>query len=574
MNSIRRLVCVMVCFMLITQMLTACSNNDMDTNNNDGTGTVNSKESGISEDSGTEIDYSEMEKVVFDVWLYAVSYDHYASYSDNPVVQYLNHKFNIKLDFTQPAAGSEQEQLSLMLGSGEYSDMFEISYLTESVESLYEDGVIIDLSDLVVEYMPNLYALLEENEGFRKYAYNDDERLLSLPMFLTEEQDMWGGMVYRMDILETMTGGNVVFPSGNENPVTLEDWDYMLPLFKQYFEAAGLAEYAAFILPYDGIFPTGELISGFGVGPGCYLDGDTVKYGPLEEGYYNYVMKMKEWYDAGYIYSDFASRTNDVYYFPNSALTYGGSAGSWFGLKAQVGDVMSMPEYNLVMDVRAAASPIDTENGVTEANMRVTNSRISRGGYAISKDCENVERLLTALDYLYDPENAFMLGVGLTAEQAEEAGITLYADVGLTDGAYWIEESGKAVRNDLLNEGGALAASAEEYMSNRLPSLRDVSVDKAYASDIITEASDIWATFDNSASLPEGQSLTAEETKIYTSVYGKVSDYITSMIPKFITGTEELNEESWGAFKQQLIDYGVKDMVEISQASVERFNAR
>ena len=38
-----------------------------------------------------------------------------------------------------------------------------------------------------------------------------------------------------------MTGGNVEFSSGNEEPITIEDWDYMLLLFKQYFEAAGMA---------------------------------------------------------------------------------------------------------------------------------------------------------------------------------------------------------------------------------------------------------------------------------------------------------------------------------------------
>ena len=48
----------------------------------------------------------------------------------------------------------------------------------------------------------------------------------------------WGGLVYRRDILETMTGGNIAFPSGNDEPTTVEDMDYMLELMKQY--AAGV----------------------------------------------------------------------------------------------------------------------------------------------------------------------------------------------------------------------------------------------------------------------------------------------------------------------------------------------
>ena len=41
-----------------------------------------------------------------------------------------------------------------------------------------------------------------------------------------------GGLVYRADILDVMTGGNPQFPSGNSEPTTIEDWEYMLPLFK------------------------------------------------------------------------------------------------------------------------------------------------------------------------------------------------------------------------------------------------------------------------------------------------------------------------------------------------------
>lgn len=141
-----------------------------------------------------------------------------------------------------------------------------------------------------------------------------------------------GGLVYRRDILETMTGGNVAFPSGSEEPTTIADWEYMLELMKQYFTAAGLPDYACLILPATGYFSTGELISGFGIGGTDYLKEDgSVGYGIAEDNFYNYLVKMKEWYAKGYIYADFAGRSQDLFYLPNTALTYGGSAGIWFG---------------------------------------------------------------------------------------------------------------------------------------------------------------------------------------------------------------------------------------------------
>lgn len=51
------------------------------------------------------------------------------------------------------------------------------------------------------------------------------------------------------------------------------------------------------------------------------------------------------------VYKDFASRSQDMFYLPNTALTYGGAAGVWYGITQQLGGAMSLPDYNLYMDV-------------------------------------------------------------------------------------------------------------------------------------------------------------------------------------------------------------------------------
>ena len=38
---------------------------------------------------------------------------------------------------------------------------------------------------------------------------------------------------------------------------------------------------------------------------GMYLDGDTIHYGPLEDGYKEYLETMAQWYSDGLIYHDF-----------------------------------------------------------------------------------------------------------------------------------------------------------------------------------------------------------------------------------------------------------------------------
>jgi hypothetical protein len=91
-----------------------------------------------------------------------------------------------------------------------------------------------------------------------------------------------------------MTGGNLAFPSGNAEPTTIEDWDYMLPLMKQYFESAGLVDYACLIIPATGYFANGALLEGYGIGGTDYVDQDgKVQYGIAQDKFYDYLVKIK-----------------------------------------------------------------------------------------------------------------------------------------------------------------------------------------------------------------------------------------------------------------------------------------
>jgi len=515
------------------------------------------------------------EQVTLSIWLYSTVNDYYSSFNDNPVVQYLNKHFNVVLDFQQPAAGTEQEQLSLMFGSGQYADMIETSYYTGSLNSLFEDGVIIDLKEKIDSSMPNLKALIDADDDFRKTIINDDGQMLKLLKISATDAMAWGGLVYRKDILETMTGGNIAFPSGKEAPTTVADWEYMLSLYKMYFEAAGMPEFAPLIIPAVGYFVTGELVSGFGTAASFYRDGDIVKFGPVEDNFYNYLVKMKEWYDAGYIYKDFASRTNDPFYLPNTSLTYGAAAGIWYGLASQLGDVMSMPQYNLMVDVQPMATPLDAAQGVTSSTTRMSFSRYGgAGGYVVSSTCKQVDRLLQVMDYLYAEENAALNGIGLTAEQVAASNNQLYIKNGLQDGAYSLDASGKILINDLLNTGGALASVKEVFMNNRLPGLENVNADNQIVDENIEAGDLIWKTYEDVGNLPRALSRTSAEDTLYADKFTTINDYINTMVPSFITGTQPLDASSWQAFVSQLKAYGIDDLIKIYQDSYERYQNR
>lgn len=523
------------------------------------------------------------ENITFSYWIYADDYKIYNSLDENPVVQYLNDKFNVTMEFQTPAIGSESDNFNLMLGTQDYTDVMDMTYNTQSLNTLYEDGVIRDLAPYVEEYMPNYYALIQSDEELRKSAYDDEGHLFGLYTLEDTTRNQWGGLVYRRDILETMTGGNVQFPSGNDEPTTVEDWDYMLPLMKEYFEASGMADTACLILPATGYVTTGEIQAGWGATGtfGLSADGKTAVYGPSTEQFYNYVSKMHEWYEAGYIYQDFASRTNDLFYMPNTSLTYGGAAGAWFGLLQQVSDYMSVPEYGLEMDVRAASAPLDTEHGVTEemAGTRVTIDPCGTPR-CISTACddETLVRILKVMDYLYSEEGSQIAAWGLTEDLAEDNEI--YQQVGLEDGTWYFDEDGnycvnpKTLEEDWPDYGMSLSGE-RIALNKRNTNPWPANKERTYHDDAEDEASDTWTKYPCTMAYPTSMAtLNAEENDISSKYLTGITDYVNTMIPKFIIGTEELTPETWDAYVEQLNDLGLEELMSAYQSAYDRYLAR
>lgn len=583
MNKTKKWLALALSMVMFISLLASCAKSDKDETAAEPSETADSIEKteqntdekidGTASDSTPELDFSE--HVEFTIWMPPENVEWISNYAEHPGVQYFTSKFNMTLKFEHPPKGSEEEAFNIMIATGELPDVFQTTYFQGSISELFRDGYIADLAPYL-DYMPNLRALFDKDPLYRKNALNDDGQMLRFPDFRTDDEDPWGGLVFRKDILDTMTNGNIQFPSGNEVPTTIEDWDYMLPLFKTYFENSGMPEYAVFILPATGTFGFSNILNGFGSNIGYYLKDGKVTFGPLEDGYYNYLVKMREWYEEGYIYKDFASRVNDLFYMPNPSLIYGGGAGIWYGLYSQLGDALSMPEHGLEVEVWAMPDPIDTEHGITSApNYSINTAHNFYGGFAVSKDTKNVERLMAAFDYFYGEEGCLVRSAGLNAEQvAELNGDSLYHQKGLQDGIYSLDADGNVVFNQVIYSDPDYGRNMNALRPIRMPGILDVKINPFY-----DEANEIhfkrWTTYSaKDYMLPVQLHRTEEEDAIYLENQTAIEEYINTMVVRFIMGEEELNEETWEAFKKQLEDYGVYENIAIVQASYERFLAR
>lgn len=330
----------------------------------------------------------------FTIWMASsVNSSVYNDYGENPFIQYLEKRFDINLEFTTPMLGKELEDFNKLIGSGSYPDIMDLSFYTDSIALLYDDGygAAMDLTQYIEDYMPNYSQFLADNPTLSQYA-KIDGMYLTLNNYNSAIPNQWGGWMYRRDWIidygESQTKGTyssvdevekalssesaertggfiepvaddsyeggyayadgIVFPDGiltedgYDNPLTIRDWEWMFEIFMQN-------EYCEYCisLPNIGYHGTGELISAFGAGPlwNAYDDGtgtfSEMKFGPTEEGYRRYVEKMNEWYEKGWLDPNFTSTSGDMFYAIDGESITSGVVGMWYGTSGQLGDLLA-----------------------------------------------------------------------------------------------------------------------------------------------------------------------------------------------------------------------------------------
>ena len=144
---------------------------------------------------------------------------------ENPVAQAITEATGVTLDISYPVSstGDPDEDISLMIAEDKYPDMI---YAKQSVNSLYEAGALIDMTDLIEEYGPNIKKMY--GDEFEKLKWGSgDEGIYQLS---------YAGVGYQI----LATGGNcqIQYAALKENnyeyPKTLEEYE---ALIKQYLAA-------------------------------------------------------------------------------------------------------------------------------------------------------------------------------------------------------------------------------------------------------------------------------------------------------------------------------------------------
>ncbi|MFI3212490.1 MAG: extracellular solute-binding protein [Eubacteriales bacterium] len=460
---------------------------------------------------------------------------------------------NVEISWLNYNSSDWETQKNLVITGGNLPDVFTGVCLTSSDISKYaEEGMLLDLTDLIEEYMPNFSQILEENPYLKAMITNpDDGGIYTLPNVNGRTVSRTTGIHY---INKTWLDN-----LGLEVPTTTEEYYEVLTAFKEQ-DANGngdpndeipfscYANSSTFKAPYS----YSNLFGAFGYADTMesltphYVQDENgeIVFVPTTEGYKEAIQYMHRLVDEGLW---------DVESFTFTALsqlvakgsTSPSTLGSFVGYEKQfVVSAENLDEY-VVLEPLVGPDGVQSrlENGWTCTDMgQVNTTYVQLTVNAQGKE----EAILGFYDLCYDSDYAvqLFLGVDGTVISKDEEGKYSYNDT--PEGVTWSE-----FRYQSAPVWFPLAIFPENW-DDVVPQMdEDVLVD-----GILTEYYDDYLTVSSLFVAP-----TMDESKIINSTGEDINNYIDLTQAQWIV--EGGIEEEWDAYLASLSDLGIDDYTQL-----------
>lgn len=530
----------------------------------------------------------------------------FTDYAQIPPLQYIMAKEwdpagngnarKVDLKVVVPPSGNERDYLTNILSTGDYSDMMSLQMVSTTALEMYENGQALDITDYVMQYMPNYRAYFDRHpalKGRETCLVNGEPRYLCLYGLAEKRMPAWGGMLYRRDWIvkygknpvtgEGFTGSwsedgtnwtdDVVFPSGNPDPMTISDWEWMMEIFQTALNELGIDDGYALSISANGMIGIYDFESTFGDVSTWYINphNGEATFGATSDNYRAYLECLRTWYEKGWINPYFYEYSNDMFFMVDPGSVYAGKVGAWYGLNSQLGNALdysggdeSNPLNGIV--VFGAPNPINDVYGDESMQgntpffyyaMGLIGAQVVVTDKAKDKD---LPALFTFLDYFFSPEGSIIATYGLDAEQTKELeainpdSYRICQESGLGNGAYTIVD-GKYRRDDLYFTSEDASGTAVPL---RFIRLEDESNMLYEYPEFYQHTLDLWGMYPVDALIGNEilAQLTPEESDFKATLDAEYATFTAQAIPEFITGERDIRSDAdWEAFCKDVNAY-------------------
>lgn len=470
-----------------------------------------------------------------------------ASLNETRFAEQLIKETGINVTFMHPTPGQESEGFNLMIASNDLPDIIESVWYTYpgGPTRAINEQTIIPLNGIIEKVSPNIKKFYEQNSEASKMMKTDDGDYYMYPFVRGDDilATFLGPMV-RKDLLDK---------SGLEKPETIEEWDIMLRKFKEM----GVKIPITLALDNSSLDYRVNFIGAFGILPSFYHENDTVKYGPYEKAYGDYVALLNRWYEYGILDSDFTNTDSKRI----TSIVANGDVGAAFGTAG--GEFGSWITALRERIPEAEFTPVKypTMNKGERPRYGQKDLMVLDVGAAISGQCENVEIAARLLDYGYSEEGQMLYNFGIKG-----LSYNIIED---------IPTYTSQVTDREHNGGFSLAQAMSKYIRGHYtgPFIQNKNyILQFYVHDEQKEALGLWSDTDARKYKMPYVYLTSEESREFSRIMQDIDTFRQEELFKYITGRESI--ERFSNFQNELYNMGIERAIQIQQTAYNRYLSR
>ncbi len=497
------------------------------------------------------------------IWYYIPGYQDYmdSNYSFNALAT-AEEATGVSLEFVEVSSSAASELFNMMIASGDYCDLIPVmEYYANTLADAYENDIILDINDYIDEYMPNYAAVLAcLDESTVNNTLTDGHTLVFYQ--IKDGSYSGNGLVTRSDWMEAL------------------DWEWSgdlisLEEFTEYLELV----YAAYgcsntIYMYDGTvgveaaFDTAiPTLVGDGfmtsVTSAIFRYGDTVTSGWITDGYREYIEWCLQMFEEGIMDQDFLSLDTDR--AVTNQLQADGSIAVWQSNADKINEIVDSygSEYP---ELAVAGMPYVTAD---PSEQYVWNDAVSlvssSSGFSISSTCKNPELVCMWENYFWTTDGYNQETYDTQGESYQKDGATAVFD--------W---------NQPITVTGANAPNAE--MAQQLFTMIrfvgyycDNDMLLATFDEVGLNAVSLWtvdgSTDDRNYPSEVSSSFDAEESQQISDYESDLLTYTAEQCLKFMTGAEELNDETWANYVATCESMGINEIIAVYQNAYDQYLA-
>lgn len=430
----RKVVSLMLVSAMVAGMLAGCGSDSGSSKGGSSTETESAAEASSSGETADDAD--DKSPITFEYF----NADGKNGNWDNPVAKAITEATGVTLDVSYPVAsqGDAKEDIALMIANDEYPDMI---YAKGSATDLYQAGALIDMTDLIEKYGPNIKKMYGAEMEKLKWS-QDDPGIYQLSYAGVNQKTL-------------TTGGScqIQWAALKENdykyPKTLDEYEKMIksylaahPKTEDGLDMIGITMSAS---DWHWMITLGNpagLIADASPDNGQWIIDDeyNVHYKHVtdeEKEYFKWLCRM---YNEGILDPNFATQTDDDYIAKvASGRVVAITDAEWH---------YSQCEATLVADGKVDQTYVGLP--VTLREDQVEKALLYQGttvgwGIGITKSCEDPVRAIKFLDYLCSDEGQILYHWGIEGEN------------------YFLDDNGQPYRTD---EEVAKAQSDPDYAKN------------------------------------------------------------------------------------------------------------